>query len=234
MTRELRLFNTLTQTIEPFRPERPPEVRMYVCGLTVYARGHIGNFRSFVATDLLRRVLRYNGYRVVEVMNVTDVDDRIIVSAQAAGGPVVHRGVRAAFEEDMQRLRLEQPEEVPRRPDHRGRDDRAHRALGGAVPYLTWPRQRLLSHLLLPGVRPAVRLDVRGDQGRRSRGHRQIREGERAATSCCGRPRPTSRPWPSGTRHFGRGRPGLAHRVLGHEHEVPGRDLRPALRRART
>ena len=56
---------------------------MYVCGLTVYNRGHIGNFRTFVATDLLRRTLRYKGYRVLEVMNITDVDDRIIQQAQA-------------------------------------------------------------------------------------------------------------------------------------------------------
>ena len=56
---------------------------MYVCGLTVYNRGHIGNYRSLVASDLLRRALRYKGYRVTEVINITDVDDRIIQQAQA-------------------------------------------------------------------------------------------------------------------------------------------------------
>src|SRR3989442_13619044 len=82
---ELRLFNTLTGRVEPFAPQQPPEVRMYVCGLTVYGRDHIGNYRSLVGTDLLRRVLRYKGYRVTEVMNITDVDDRIIKLPGGAG-----------------------------------------------------------------------------------------------------------------------------------------------------
>src|SRR5262249_32277085 len=62
-----RLHNTLTSRAETFAPGRPPEVRMYVCGPTVYGRAHIGNFRSFIATDLLRRTLRYKGWRVNEV-----------------------------------------------------------------------------------------------------------------------------------------------------------------------
>ena len=77
----LRLFNTLTARLEDFTPEKPPEVRMYACGPTVYNRAHLGNFRTFVATDLLRRTLRYKGWRVLEVMNITDVDDRIIQQA---------------------------------------------------------------------------------------------------------------------------------------------------------
>ena len=81
----LSLYNTLTGRMEPFAPAEPPEVRMYVCGPTVYGRAHIGNFRSFVATDLLRRTLRYKGWRVREVMNITDVDDRIIQLAAQAG-----------------------------------------------------------------------------------------------------------------------------------------------------
>ena len=81
----LNLHNTLTGRVEPFAPERPPEVRMYVCGLTVYGRGHIGNYRSLVATDLLRRTLKYKGWQVKEVMNITDVDDRIITLAAEAG-----------------------------------------------------------------------------------------------------------------------------------------------------
>ncbi len=80
----LRLHNTLTGRLEEFAPEKPPEVRMYVCGPTVYNRAHLGNFRSFVATDVLRRALQYKGWRVKEVMNVTDVDDRIIQQALAA------------------------------------------------------------------------------------------------------------------------------------------------------
>ena len=114
--KQLRLHNTLTGKVEPFAPERPPEVRMYVCGLTVYGRGHIGNYRTFVATDLLRRTLKYKGFRVKEVMNITDVDDRIITLAAQAGKDL--RDFTAAhiktYEDDLATLRLERPEVVPR------------------------------------------------------------------------------------------------------------------------
>ena len=82
----LRLYNTLTRTEEVFVPGPDETVRMYTCGLTVYARGHIGNFRTFVCVDVLRRTLRHLlGYKVRHVMNFTDVDDRTIVGAQKAG-----------------------------------------------------------------------------------------------------------------------------------------------------
>ena len=71
----MRLYNTLTRREEDFAPVHPGVVRMYTCGLTVYARGHIGNFRTFVATDVLRRALRHQeGFQVRQVMNFTDVD----------------------------------------------------------------------------------------------------------------------------------------------------------------
>jgi cysteinyl-tRNA synthetase len=117
---ELRLFNTLTGRVETFAPQNPPDVGMYVCGLTVYNRGHIGNYRSLVASDLLRRTLRYKGYRVKEVINITDVDDRIIQQAQAAGKTLsdfTGEYIRA-FEEDMGRLAMERPEVMPRATDH--------------------------------------------------------------------------------------------------------------------
>jgi cysteinyl-tRNA synthetase len=116
----LSLYNTLTGRIEPFAPEQPPEVRMYVCGPTVYGRAHIGNFRSFVATDLLRRTLRYKGWRVREVMNITDVDDRIIQLAAQAGSDL-HSFTAPhimAFHEDMATLGMEKPEVMPRATDH--------------------------------------------------------------------------------------------------------------------
>ncbi len=100
MTHELRLFNTLSAQVEALTPLAPPEVRFYACGPTVYDRAHVGNFRSFVATDVLRRTLKHLGYRVREVMNLTDVDDRIIQKAQAAGKDLrrlhrrVHPGLR--------------------------------------------------------------------------------------------------------------------------------------------
>src|SRR6266550_8188728 len=82
----MRLFNTLTRSEEAFEPGPDQSVRMYTCGLTVYARGHIGNFRTFICLDVLRRTLKYLlGYRVRQVMNFTDVDDRTIAGAQKAG-----------------------------------------------------------------------------------------------------------------------------------------------------
>ena len=82
----MRLYNTLTRREEEFAPLRDDTVRMYTCGLTVYSRGHIGNFRTFVCQDVLRRTLRHQlGYRLRQVMNFTDVDDRTIAGAQKAG-----------------------------------------------------------------------------------------------------------------------------------------------------
>src|SRR5713226_8031956 len=93
---------------------------MYLCGLTVYSRGHVGNYRTFVMVDLLRRTLRYKGLAVREVMNITDVDDRIIRSAQEAGQDL--QTFTAAhiqsFEEDMAAMRMERPEYVPKATDH--------------------------------------------------------------------------------------------------------------------
>src|SRR3989475_13319204 len=81
----LRLYNTLSGKVEQFQPIRNNEVRMYACGPTVYDYGHIGNFRTFVAVDVLRRFLRQSGYTVRHVMNITDVDDKIIHNAAHAG-----------------------------------------------------------------------------------------------------------------------------------------------------
>src|SRR6201981_316107 len=81
----LRLFNTLSGKAEEFQPLVDNEVRMYACGPTVYDYGHIGNFRTFVAVDILRRYLRQSGYKVHHVMNITDVDDKIIRNAARDG-----------------------------------------------------------------------------------------------------------------------------------------------------
>ena len=83
----MRLYNTLTRKEEIFEPGTDNSVRMYTCGLTVYARGHIGNFRTFVCIDVLRRTLKYLlGYRLRQVMNFTDVDDRTIIGAVGISG----------------------------------------------------------------------------------------------------------------------------------------------------
>ncbi|OYV97986.1 MAG: hypothetical protein B7Z68_02040, partial [Acidobacteria bacterium 21-70-11] len=78
MPREIRLFNTLTRRVEAFHPIEPDRVRMYTCGPTVYNFVHIGNLRTFLFEDVLRRTLTAFGYRVTQVMNLTDIDDKTI------------------------------------------------------------------------------------------------------------------------------------------------------------
>lgn len=116
----LKLYNTLTNRVEDFRPLHPPEVRMYVCGPTVYDYAHIGNFRTFLFSDLLRRYLKYRGYRVHHVMNITDVDDKIIkraVEQQMTLRDYTDRFTQYFFE-DFDALGAERPEEVLRATDH--------------------------------------------------------------------------------------------------------------------
>ncbi|PWT84023.1 MAG: cysteine--tRNA ligase, partial [Blastocatellia bacterium] len=116
----MRLYNTLTRSEEAFAPSLDGTVRMYTCGLTVYARGHIGNFRTFVCLDVLRRTLKYLlGYRLKQVMNFTDVDDRTIAGAQKAGMDLRAYTDQyiAAFREDARALGLEEVEEMPRATD---------------------------------------------------------------------------------------------------------------------
>ena len=107
----LRLFNTLSSRIEDFRPLRDHEVRMYACGPTVYDYGHIGNFRTFVAVDILRRFLRQSGYTVRHVMNITDVDDKIIRFAARDGVSVQQYTAKyeKAFLEDAAMIGIEEP-----------------------------------------------------------------------------------------------------------------------------
>ena len=81
----LRLFNTLSGKLEDFQPLEPGRVRMYACGPTVYDYGHIGNFRTFIFVDLLARFLRQSGFELQDVMNITDVDDRIIENSAKLG-----------------------------------------------------------------------------------------------------------------------------------------------------
>ena len=116
----LRLYNTLTRSEEDFLPGPGNTVRMYTCGLTVYARGHVGNFRTFVCVDVLRRTLRHLlGYQVRHVVNFTDVDDRTILGAQKAGMDLCSYTDQyiAMFLEDAVALGLEPVEENPRATD---------------------------------------------------------------------------------------------------------------------
>jgi len=116
----IRLHNTLSGKLETLEPLRPGEVRIYTCGPTVYDFAHIGNFRTFVFQDILRRFLRSRGYRVLQVMNLTDVDDRIIANAAAKGISIRDYTEKyvEAFLEDMRALNLETPEEIVRATDH--------------------------------------------------------------------------------------------------------------------
>jgi cysteinyl-tRNA synthetase len=116
----MRLYNTLTRQVEPFQPLRANTVRMYTCGLTVYARGHIGNFRTFVSVDVLRRALKYvGGFEMHHVMNFTDVDDKTITGAEKAGMPLRDYTDQyiEAFREDALALGIEPVEDTPRATD---------------------------------------------------------------------------------------------------------------------
>ena len=116
----LRLFNTLSGQIDEVVPADGAELRMYACGPTVYDYGHIGNFRTFLQVDVLRRFLQLTGTRVRHVMNITDVDDKIIRNAAAAGIPIGEYTPKyvAAFFEDLEALRVERPEEIARATEH--------------------------------------------------------------------------------------------------------------------
>jgi cysteinyl-tRNA synthetase len=116
----LQLYNTLSGKIEEFKPREDNLVRMYACGLTVYDYGHIGNFRTFIVVDVLRRFLLQSGYRLKHVMNITDVDDKIIRNAMQKGVPIAEYTAKftQAFLDDMQTLNLEAPEKLVRATDH--------------------------------------------------------------------------------------------------------------------
>jgi cysteinyl-tRNA synthetase len=175
MTDSMRLYNTLTRAEEPFAPGLDNTVRMYTCGLTVYARGHVGNFRTFVCVDVLRRTLRHlMRYKVHHVMNFTDVDDRTILGAQKVG-----MDLRAytdqyieAFREDARALGLEEVEENPRATDPGNIE-----AMGALVHQLeqkghtyrsdgsiyfkiaSMPDYGKLAHLDHEGMKPGARVD---------------------------------------------------------------------------
>jgi len=205
----LNLHNTLTGRVEPFAPERPPEVRMYVCGLTVYGRGHIGNYRSLVATDLLRRTLKYKGWQVKEVMNITDVDDRIITLAAQVSSDL--RSFTApnirSFEEDLATVRMERPEVVPRATEHIqdmidliGRlQERGHTyAAEGSVYFriASFPEYGKLSRLDVSGMKTGARVDTDKYDKENARDFVlwKAKEGDPA--------------WAQWNAPFGRGRPG--------------------------
>lgn len=116
----VRLYNTLTRAKEEFVPIEPGKVRMYTCGPTIYDFAHIGNLRAFVSQDLLKRHLRYRGYEVTHVMNLTDVEDKIIRTCRETGESLASLTNRfaAAFLDDLKTLNVQLPEKTPRATEH--------------------------------------------------------------------------------------------------------------------
>jgi cysteinyl-tRNA synthetase len=171
----MRLYNTLTRREEDFAPSQDNTVRMYTCGLTVYNRGHIGNFRTFVCIDVLRRTLKYLcGFGMHQVMNFTDVDDRTIAGAQHAGMPLRQYTDQfiAAFREDAAALGLEPVEEMPRATDEanlramvemiQALDARGHTYRSeGSIYYriATFPEYGKLARLDQDGIQHGARID---------------------------------------------------------------------------
>jgi len=120
MPPKIRLFNTLSRKKENFVPLEKGKVKLYTCGPTVYDFAHIGNFRTYVFQDLLRRWLEYRGYKVIQVMNITDVDDKTIAGANREGVALKDYTKRyeQAFFEDLETLNIEKAEYYPRATEH--------------------------------------------------------------------------------------------------------------------
>ena len=117
---DFRLYNTMTRSVEPFAPTDGETVRIYSCGPTVYNPAHLGNFRTFLFVDLLRRALRMRGWKVRQVMNLTDVDDKIIRRAHEQGKTIrqVTEPVTEIFQADRKYLRIEPAEVYPKATDY--------------------------------------------------------------------------------------------------------------------
>ena len=169
----LRLYNTLTAKIGEFQPLQGNQVRMYACGPTVYDYGHIGNFRTFIAVDLLYRFLRQSGYDVRYVMNITDVDDKIIRNAARDGVTVQQYTSKyeQAFLEDSAALNIERPklvratEHIPEMAEFIGKlqaKDIAYRSEDGSYYFriARFPQYGKLSKKDFAGMEDGARVDV--------------------------------------------------------------------------
>jgi cysteinyl-tRNA synthetase len=170
----LRLFNTLTGQLDPLFAEDGKALRMYACGPTVYDYGHIGNFRTFLQIDVLRRFLLLTGTPVRHVMNITDVDDRIIHNAAAAGISIQEYSApfERAFLEDLDALRIQHPEQLARATEHIDRMvELIQRLAAAGAAYKTedgswyfrlsaFPAYGKLSKKDLSGMEDGARVDV--------------------------------------------------------------------------
>jgi cysteinyl-tRNA synthetase len=170
----LRVFNTLSGRVEELKTLEDKRIRMYSCGPTVYDYGHIGNFRTFVFVDLFRRFLRQSGYQLDHVMNITDVDDKIIRNSAAQGLGVREYASKyeQAFFEDMDILSLEKPEQIARATEHipemasliarLQQKDFAYRTEDGSYYYriAKFPQYGRLSKKDLTAISDGARVDV--------------------------------------------------------------------------
>ena len=174
----IRFFNTFSRQLEDFVPLEPGIVRLYTCGPTVYNFAHIGNFRAYVFEDLLQRHLEYRGYRVLRVMNLTDVDDKTIRGCRAAGIPLTEftKPFKDAFFEDLDALRIKRAQHFPEATaaDHIARmismietlveKGHAYRAEDGSVYFRirSFPAYGQLAHIVLDELQAGVR--IRSDE----------------------------------------------------------------------
>jgi cysteinyl-tRNA synthetase len=169
----LRLTNTLGGKVEEFRPLEEGHVRLYSCGPTVYGPAHIGNFRAFIFADVLRRYLEWSGYRVTWVMNITDVDDRIIRDLAAGGAASLDELTAphiARFRADLAELRIGPPTIMPRATEHVPEmaaliaqlleKDHAYRAEDGSIYFriASWPAYGALAHVDASAARRGERV----------------------------------------------------------------------------
>jgi cysteinyl-tRNA synthetase len=169
----LRLYNSLTLQVEPFVPADGHTARIYSCGPTVYNYAHIGNLRTFTFNDTLRRWLAYRGFGLLHVMNITDVEDKIIRNSMQLGIPMLEYTAKyeKAFLEDMATLRLQKPEHITRATDHIPEmvqliEELARKGFtyeaDGSVYYriAEFPSYGKLSHQDFSGVKAGARVDV--------------------------------------------------------------------------
>ena len=169
----LKFYNKLSNKKEPFVPLYPGKALLYTCGPTVYDYAHIGNFRSYIFQDLLRRYLKFKGYKVTQVMNITDVDDKIIKASKAAGediGEFAKKYIDAFFS-DVDALRIERAEFYPRATEHIPQMVELIKRLQqkgfaytreGSIYFRlsSFPSYGKLSKIDLQGIKPGTRIDL--------------------------------------------------------------------------
>src|ERR1700684_4455138 len=169
---EIRVHNTLSGKVEPFVPQKPGEVSIYTCGPTVYDYAHIGNYRTFVFQDILRRFLELRGFKLNHVMNLTDVDDRIIANAAKAGVSIRDYTAKfvQAFFDDCKTLSIEAPEHWIRATDYiddmvkliqRLQDKSLTYSGEGSIYYriAKFPEYGKLSKIDVTGIQAGARVD---------------------------------------------------------------------------